>query len=339
MLITVSINSSLDTAYIVPGLLVGEINRVREKATVPGGKGNNVARVLRELGYHVVASGFAGGSRGAAIHRGLEQLGVVTEFVWTAVESRTCLAIVDPLSEVLTQILEPGPPIASGELLRLKQKLNTVMGDFAAGAAGAGGVGRGVPGAPLSGPYLIMAGSLPPGVPPGIYAELVHSARSHGFHAALDAAGDALRLGLSARPSVVKVNASEAAEALGLNERRSDPLTLAEGLQAASGCQLAVVTAGREGAAAVGRLERGDGDEPTAVSYFIKPPAVSPVISPVGSGDAFLAGLVGELSTGRDVAEALRTAAACGAANALTLTAATIRKADAARLREGVRVT
>ncbi len=332
MLITVSVNSSLDTAYIVPGLIVGETNRVKEKATVPGGKGNNVARVLRELGYHVVASGFAGGSRGAIIHRGLEELGVTTEFVWTAEESRTCLAVIDPVSEALTQVLEPGAPIASGELLRLKQKLGGLMGEYAAGA-----VGTGVPDAPLSGPYLILAGSLPPGVPPGFYAELVHSARSHGFHATLDASGEALRHGLSARPAVVKVNATEAAEALGTSGRRVDPLSLAEGLQAASGCLLAVVTAGREGAAAVGRLERADGD-PSLISCFIKPPAVSPVVSTVGSGDAFLAGLVGELSTGRDVIEALKTATACGAANALTLTAATIRKSDVARLREGVRV-
>ncbi|MHB0884466.1 MAG: 1-phosphofructokinase family hexose kinase [Bacillota bacterium] len=332
MLLTVSVNSSLDTAYIVPGLIVDGINRVKEKATVPGGKGNNVARVLRELGYHVVASGFAGGSRGATIHRGLEELGVVTEFVWTAEESRTCLALIDPVADALTQVLEPGAPIASGELLRLKQKLSGVMGEYAAGA-----VGTGVPDAPLSGPYLLLAGSLPPGVPGGFYAELIHAARSHGFNAALDASGEALRLGLKARPAVIKVNVSEAAEALGMNERRADALTLAESLQAASGCQLAVVTAGREGAAAVGRLEQA-GVDPTIISCFVRPPTVSPVVSPVGSGDAFLAGMVGELSTGRDVIEALKTATACGAANALTLTAATIRKADAAHLREGVKV-
>lgn len=332
MLLTVSVNSSLDTAYIVPGLIVDGINRVKEKATVPGGKGNNVARVMRELGYHVVASGFAGGSRGATIHRGLEELGVVTEFVWTAEESRTCLALIDPVADALTQVLEPGAPIASGELLRLKQKLGGVMGEYAAGA-----VGTGVPDAPLSGPYLLLAGSLPPGVPSGFYAELIHAARSYGFNAALDASGEALRLGLKARPAVIKVNVSEAAEALGMNERRADALTLAESLRAASGCQLAVVTAGREGAAAVGRLEQA-GVDPTIISCFVKPPAASPVVSTVGSGDAFLGGLVGELSTGRDVIEALKTATACGAANALTLTAATIRKADAAHLREGVKV-
>ncbi len=333
MLLTVSVNSSLDTAYIVPGLIVDGINRVKEKATVPGGKGNNVARVLRELGYNVVASGFAGGSRGAAIHRGLEELGIVTEFVWTAEESRTCLAMIDPVSEAVTQVLEPGGPIASGELLRLKQKLTNLMAQYDEATTGSATV----PDAPLSGPYVIMSGSLPPGVPPGFYAEVIHSARSHGFRAALDAKGEPLRRGLVAKPAVVKVNAAEAAEVLGLNERRADPLTLAERLQAASGCMLAVVTAGAEGAAMVGRLQRSSGD-PSVVSCFAKPPKVSPVVSSVGSGDAFLAGLVGEISTGRDVIEALKTATACGAANALTLTAATIRKAEAARIREEVRV-
>jgi tagatose 6-phosphate kinase len=334
VLVTVTVNSSLDTAYIVPGMVVGEINRVREKAVVAGGKGNNVARVLRELGYHVVASGFAGGSRGAAIHRGLEEQGIATEFVWTAAESRTCLAMIDPVSEAITQILEAGASIASGELLRLKQKLGDLMAHFNESTAG----GTTVPDSPLAGSYLIMSGSLPPGVPPGFYAELIHSARSHRFLAALDAKGEPLRRGLLAKPAVVKVNAAEAAEALGLTERQPDPLTLAERLRATADCQLAVVTAGREGAAAVGRLSSSSGQDPVIISNYIRPPEVGPVVSPVGSGDAFFAGLIGELSTGRDVIEALKTATACGAANALTLTAATIRKTDAAKIREEVRV-
>ena len=81
MIITVTPNASVDKTYLVEGFGVDRINRPSESWTSSGGKGVNVARVLKELGREALATGFVGGQTGEALLRGLDAEGIRHDFV------------------------------------------------------------------------------------------------------------------------------------------------------------------------------------------------------------------------------------------------------------------
>ena len=67
MILTVTLNAAIDKRYVVEGYQVGEVNRVKECAYTPGGKGLNVSRIIDFCGEEVLATGFAGGFNGAYV--------------------------------------------------------------------------------------------------------------------------------------------------------------------------------------------------------------------------------------------------------------------------------
>ncbi|MCX8053518.1 MAG: PfkB family carbohydrate kinase, partial [Armatimonadetes bacterium] len=91
MVLTVTLNASIDKTYKIESFVIDRINRPTECRTVPGGKGINVARVLKELGRSALATGFVGGSIGEAILRGLDEEGIKHDFVRVSGESRLCI--------------------------------------------------------------------------------------------------------------------------------------------------------------------------------------------------------------------------------------------------------
>ena len=117
--VTVTPNAAIDTTYLLDHLVPGEINRVGRVIPQPGGKGNNVARVLAALGHRPTATGFAGGHIGAALVDGLRAHGVDPAFVSIAGETRVCLAIVEGQSGRTTEIREPGAALTEDDADRL----------------------------------------------------------------------------------------------------------------------------------------------------------------------------------------------------------------------------
>lgn len=67
MVVTVTLNTSVDKAYILNQMETGGVNRVKETRNTAGGKGLNVARVARQLGTPVKAIGLVGGYSGEFI--------------------------------------------------------------------------------------------------------------------------------------------------------------------------------------------------------------------------------------------------------------------------------
>jgi tagatose 6-phosphate kinase len=162
---------------------------------------------------------------------------------------------------------------------------------------------------------LVLLGKLAPGVPGDFYARCVELAK--GKLVILDASGEALREALSAGPTVVKPNRGELAETVGM--RIDSDESLKEGIRKliSGGAKWVVVTAGG------GKTVVSDGKE----FWQIVTPAVH-VISPIGSGDSFAAGLAAAVSEGAEVPEACRFAVACGAANAMSALAGHLQKED-----------
>jgi 1-phosphofructokinase/tagatose 6-phosphate kinase len=127
MILTVTLNAAVARTLVVPSLTFGQRHRAPESVSLAGGKGINVARVLRELGAPVMATGFAGGRNGDTIRDGLSESAIPFDLVEIAGSSRTSTAIVDPMSALQTEINEYGPDISPGEAGELSQRLDFLL--------------------------------------------------------------------------------------------------------------------------------------------------------------------------------------------------------------------
>jgi tagatose 6-phosphate kinase len=188
MIVTVTLNPALDLTYAVDALVPHGTHRVATVAERAGGKGLNVARVLRALGEPVLATGLLGGVTGQRVLDLLGAEGVAASFVRIAGETRRTVAVVDPADA--TGFWEPGSTITEAEWSRFRDEFRTLLATAS---------------------VVALSGSLPPGVPISAYADLIRDARTAGVPAVLDTSGPALRSGLAARPAVAKPNAEELA--------------------------------------------------------------------------------------------------------------------------------
>jgi 1-phosphofructokinase family hexose kinase len=269
VILCVAANPSIDRLFAVERLTPGEIHRPAEFAQVPGGKGLNVARSAAALGGDVTAAALLGGHAGRWIAEQLEAEGVPLRATWFEAETRSSLSVAGAI-EGLTEFYEHGHPVAAAEWAAFAELVASLM---------------------PAATWTTLSGSLPVGAPVDGYERLMGTGR---------VALDARDRGIDAGPAVVKLNAAEAAHAVGLDDARA----AAEELHRRSG-GAAVVTRGEDGAVLVapdGSLI--EGRTATAGPY------------PVGSGDAFLAGLVVALDRGAGWPEAFRAALGAGAANA-----------------------
>ncbi|MFC0528679.1 1-phosphofructokinase family hexose kinase [Phytohabitans kaempferiae] len=293
-LLCVSLAPSLDRYAWLPALRVGGINRPREVLSRAGGKGLNVARAATGLGVPARAVALVGGPTGDALRA--HAAGLDVSWVDSGVETRQCQCLLDEGSGVLTQVYEPVRPVPAERWPAIRAAVAREIDGLGAGAV------------------VALSGRVPPGLPATALAELVDHAAARGLPVLVDADGPALVAALAARPDLVKVNEHEAADATGTT---AGDWAAAAALQAL-GARAVVVTAGSDGARYLGP----DGQR-VAVTHPPLPGAL-----PVGSGDAFLAGLAAARLAGSGVLAGLRLAAAAARANARHLTAGDITRAD-----------
>lgn len=305
MILCVNPNAAIDKTLVVENFHLNAIQRPVFELSLPGGKGCNVARVVKTLGLQPVVAGWVGGFHGKFIEAGLHDEGIQTALVHTAVESRDCTSILDSSTGTITEVYEKGRPVAPKEL----EWFYPLFQEW-------------LPRVQL----VTLSGSLPPGVPDDFYAILIGMAHKAGVRVMLDSSGEPLRVGLEeGRPDLLKCNRTELSEATGQPmETLDDIRRLAGDLAVRLGGQV-VVTLGEVGAVAA------DGQR----AWTIQAPRVR-VVSAVGSGDAFLAGLACGAIEGRSFEACLRLATAAGSANAMRIGAGVLRLEDVQALLEQV---
>src|SRR5947209_10301664 len=194
MIITVTLNPALDKTLQVPNFSPGRRHRSVDQITMPGGKGINVARVIKRLGQPVIATGIAGGATGTRIVEAWNDEGILGAFVRIRDESRTNTAVLDPTSGLQTEINERGPSVSPQELELFHDKLLYL----AKGAS-----------------MCVFAGSLPRGIDTTVYAELIRDVKRLGVTTIIDTDGEPLRLAMRAEPDIVSPNELEAEELVG----------------------------------------------------------------------------------------------------------------------------
>ena len=300
MIVCVAANPSIDKLFEVGGLVFGNIHRPTGFVQTAGGKGFNVARAAHSLGADVRVAAILRGHAGSWLEETLQAEGIGGTFVWTHGENRSSLSVADRDSGTLTEFYEHGPdtPLA-------------VWPEFVDAASRLFRPGT----------WLTISGSMPRGLPEGGYRDLVAEARAAGMRVALDAEGEALRLALETGPEIVKVNVAEALGLLGVPVgEREDVLAACRKLRELAGDagHAGIVTRGADGVT----VAAPDGAGYEGVLF-------ERGRYPVGSGDAFLAGLVVALERDEPWPAALRLALGAAAANAAVPGAGTL---DASRV-------
>ncbi len=284
MIYTLTLNPAVDRELTVPAIEFDTVLRASEWRVDFGGKGFNVSRMLRSLEAASTALGFVGGRSGELLRDGLESLGIQTDFVWVAGETRTNVSIVSQADGRYIKANEPGPTISADDQEKLLAQIRRLS---------------------RAGDWWVLAGSLPPGVPATFYADIIAILHDAGAKAILDTSGAALKEGCQARPFLAKPNDVEAGQLTGLPvQNRTQIAAAAQAVQAA-GVSNVVISLGKAGAMLA------DGQQTTIVAS----PAIKEA-NPIGAGDSMVGGLTWGLSQGMEVAEALRWGIACGAATA-----------------------
>jgi 1-phosphofructokinase family hexose kinase len=283
VLTVAALTPSLDLTYLVRSLRLGEIHRTPDLVSCAGGKPLNMARAAATVGAQVQSVAILGGPTGVTLTSLLAQEGLSVVAVPSPHDTRTCVSIAVADTGRLTEVYQEAPPVP-----------DSVWREFSAALAAA-----------LTGSsgWLSVSGRAPSGASARI-TELVHTGHGFGVRVALDTHGDALPPALAARPDVVKVNRSEAAELLGAGPD-ADLLRMAQAVRRLSG-GIVVLTDGVHGSLGVDGTTAVHATAPDLVGRF-----------PVGSGDSFLGGLLAALDSGSQLEQALRLATACGVANAL----------------------
>lgn len=309
MILTFTINPSIDKTVTVSKVSFEEIIRTSSSVNFVGGKGINISRAIKTLGGETIASGFLGGFTGEWIKKQLcEYEKIPNDFVNITGETRVNLTILDMHSKGEIHLVEAGPSITDRELEELFKKVKKLV---------------------RKAKFIVFSGSIPQNVPTDIYARLIKIAKKENSSTitVLDTSGEPLRYGFEEKPSIVKPNAQETAYLIG---ERIDSLKKASSALvffSQKSIEFPIISLGRKGVIA---LYQG-------TIYEVIPPQITPV-STVGSGDSLLAGILFSLEEGKDIQEALRVGVSCGIANALKEGAGVLKKSDIRKFYRMIRV-
>jgi 1-phosphofructokinase len=300
VIVTLTLNPSLDRTIEVPGLVRGSVIRSSARLLHPGGKGVNVARALLANGVEARAVVPVGGAVGRELVELLTDEGVAMTAVEVGAATRSNLTLSEP-DGTITKINMDGGPLAADEIAALA---DTVM--------------------KLAQPsgWVVLSGSLPLDADHGLYARLTTQFTASGVSVAIDTSGPALPAAVAAAPTLVKPNRDELAEAVGRDLRTVGDVVAAAQALRDTGTHTVLASLGPDGAVLV---------EPDGV-FVGECPVVEPR-STVGAGDCLLAGF---LAAGARGPAALATAL-CWAAAAVELPGSGIPSpADVARHRAHV---
>ncbi|MDD3334000.1 MAG: 1-phosphofructokinase [Eubacteriales bacterium] len=296
MIITVTLNTSIDKLYMLDNLQPYTVMRVKEVNNTAGGKGLNVSRIAAQAGEPVTAMGFVGGFIGQYFESLITQPLIQKAFTHVQSETRSCINGWDIARNSSTEYLEPGAPVTAEEVERFLE-------DFVALLPKADAV--------------TISGSMPSGVPKNLYARLISLCREQNKPVLLDTSGETLRLSVQARPTFIKPNTDEIAQLLGRSVSSREALLAAAMELHHSGIDRVVVSLGAEGALMVS-------DEGI---YQGRPPQITPV-NTVGCGDSMVGGFAIGYARGWSALESLRYAIAVSAANALSMATGSYSETD-----------
>ncbi|MEI5925530.1 tagatose-6-phosphate kinase [Bacillus albus] len=286
MILVVTMNPSVDISYPIQDFKLDDVNRVENVRKTAGGKGLNVARVVKQMGEDVLATGVIGGTIGDYIIQELTKSDIRNHFYKINQESRNCIAILHEGKQ--TEILESGPSLSAEEGDAFLETYRELLSEVS---------------------IVTISGSLPKGLESGFYRQMVEIGREKGIPVIVDTSGEPLRqiLNHHVKPFAIKPNISELFQLFGMEVEESvSSLKQLLNNKLFHGIEWIVVSMGAAGSF----LKHG------ADYYRVTIPAIK-VMNPVGSGDATVAGLAVALKRKQAVSDILKTAMTTGMLNTM----------------------
>jgi len=285
--VTVALNPALDQTIEVAGLQPGAVNRALRMQMDAGGKAVNVASCLSDFGVRVAVAGQLGRDNAALFEELFRRKKIANYCCYFEGLTRINTKLVDTVTGETTDLNMPGPefaPDATEALEQILEQLDRLMEHA---------------------DWIVLSGSLPPGMPAETYATMTERARAVGASVLLDTSGGPLQAALAAGPRLMKPNRHELAD---LFNRPLDSLAslVAAGQELLHGSpapEWVVVSLGGDGALFLTREQ--------ALHTHLAPVAVA---STVGAGDAMVAGLIAAHLEDRSLTEAAQLATAFSAA-------------------------
>ncbi len=299
-IVTVTFSPSIDKSFTTPELVPDKKLRCSAPHLDPGGGGINVARAIKVLGGEATAVFPSGGYTGKQFNHMLEEEGVPTLIIESQNETRENIVVMDMSKNLQYRFGMPGTALQEEEwkeLLKVIDAMNDIQ-------------------------FLVCSGSLPPGVPDDIYAQLSVIANRKGAKCIVDTTGRPLKLALEAGLYLIKPNLGELSAFAGREYLSvDDAKEIALGIVSTGHCEAVVVSMGAEGAMLVTK----------DIQELYSSPKVERK-STVGAGDCMVAGIVYSLSLKRSLHEAVRYGIACGTAATMNPGTELCRKEDADEL-------
>lgn len=283
----------------------GAVNRAESVQQCGGGKGINVARVLRNLGFPVTVAGFAGGETGKLLKEELLQSGAGDLTLSSRNATRSCYTVIDKASGLATELIEPSPEIANNEVQALLKELKSHMPEFSA---------------------VCLSGTLPPGVSAEFYAQIADMAHTAGIPVLLDAFRE-VKATLATGVHMLKINAGELRELSG----ESNLNNAAQKILSDFPLPWLAVTDGAEAAWLFNAKQ----------AWRFAIPALPQIVSPIGAGDCASAILVRRLAerpSPDKMPACFAEALACASASCMTPYPSVFDPAKAEKIRRGILV-
>jgi len=285
-IITITFNPALDKSLSIPNLVPDKKLRCSTAVYEPGGGGINVARAIKHLGGKAAAVYLSGGDAGRKITRMLTDDDIESIPIEIAECTRENLVVADIIGKKQYLFDMPGPEVTTHEWKKCLDVVTSLQGIE----------------------YMVVSGSLPPGVPDDVYEELSLVAKQKNARLIVDTAGEGLKRAVQAGVYLIKPNARELAKLVGKEELDSSSITSAAQQLIGNGkCEAVVVSMGRAGAILVTK----------AIVLEINAPDTEQAKSTVGAGDSMVAGIVMGLTAGKTLPEAVQFGVACGTAATL----------------------
>ncbi len=281
MITTVTLNPAIDRTLTLEKLLPGEVNRIDATFETMGGKGINVARILKLLDVEAVATGMIGKKNIALVETYLNEMHLVYDFHEINAITRTNLKIVDTSNQLTTDLNAEGFTVKASDLRSFNQRLKTWA---------------------MRSDFVVLSGSLPQGLPADTYRKLMveHAGMSEFV---LDTDGEALAEGVKAHPFLIKPNLEELNRTFRKNlTDEQEIIAFAHILLDTYDIGMILISLGDKGSLLV-----------TSDAHYRASSLQISVNSTVGAGDAMLAGFLAGLNRSLNLEECLRMANVCGA--------------------------
>jgi 1-phosphofructokinase family hexose kinase len=284
LIVTLTINPAIDRMVSVDKLVFEDRAYILDRTEAGGGRGINASKVIHAFGGKTLALLTSGGASGEKMLKSLAGMGFPFEAVRAANATRINITISDKQGLTI-KLNEIGSPLSAAELKQIQQLVDARL---------------------PKAHWLMICGSIPPGVPPHYYCELIHMAKRHGVKTLVDTDGDALLHSLEAKPTLITPNQHEGERLLGRALiTRGQFLEAVDRIQK-MGSESVILSLGSRGAI---------GSGPEGV-FEAQPPHVD-ALGPIGAGDAMAAAFTWSAEKKKSFADALRWGVAAGTAKTM----------------------